>query len=122
MLKLKAATHSLEGLTNLQNTMLNNGLQCPDSGVRQNTGGRGTEWSLILSFRYLQVHVGTTDKFKRPLSGRLKYLKLIFNDSIKAIAPQDRTVWLICTNNVHVCTTIYQTRPTWDLNRNSLSE
>ena len=28
----------------------------------------------------------------------------------------------LCTNNVHVCTTIYQTRPTWDLNRNSLSE
>lgn len=70
MLKLKAATHSLEGLTNLQNTMLNNGLQCPDLTVRQNKGGRGTEWSLVLGSWCPQVRVGKTDKFKRPLSGR----------------------------------------------------
>ena len=37
MLKLKAATHSLEGLANLQNTMFNNGLQCPDLTVHRNT-------------------------------------------------------------------------------------
>lgn len=35
------ATYGLERLANLQNTMLNNDLQCPDLGVRQNSGGRG---------------------------------------------------------------------------------
>ncbi len=47
--------------------MFDNSLQCPDLSVRQNKGRRGVGWSLILSFRYLQVRVRTTDKFKRPL-------------------------------------------------------
>ena len=42
------ATYGLEGLANLQNTILNNGLQRPDSGVRQNRGGRGVQWGPML--------------------------------------------------------------------------
>ena len=71
MLKLKAATYGLEGLDNLQNTMLNNGLQCPDLGVRQNNCGSGVEWGQMSGSRYLQAFVGKTDKFKCLLSGRL---------------------------------------------------
>ena len=48
MLKLKAAAHGLEGLANLQNTMLDNGLQCPDLGVHQNTDGHGVRWGQML--------------------------------------------------------------------------
>lgn len=50
-------THGREGLTNLQNTMSNNSLQCPDSGVRQNRG-RGVGWGLILGAWYPQAVVG----------------------------------------------------------------
>ena len=38
---VEPATYGLEGLANLEITMLNNDLQCPDLGVRQNKGGRG---------------------------------------------------------------------------------
>ena len=61
MLKLKAATHSLEGLTNLQNTMLNNGLQCPDLTVRQNKGGRGVGWVPMFGSWSQQALIGKTD-------------------------------------------------------------
>jgi hypothetical protein len=44
---VEPATYGLEGLANLQNTMLNNGLYCPDLGVRQNTGGYGVDWGLV---------------------------------------------------------------------------
>ncbi|NDD67740.1 hypothetical protein EBZ35_08875, partial [bacterium] len=58
---LKAAIHGLAGLSNLLKTILNNNSQCPDLGVRQNGGGRGVGWGLVLSFRYRQVYVGKTD-------------------------------------------------------------
>ncbi len=63
---VEPATYGLEGLANLQNTILNNGLQCPDSGVRQNRGHRGVEWGLVLGPLYRQAFVGKTDKFERP--------------------------------------------------------
>jgi hypothetical protein len=55
------ATYGLEGLSNLQNTMLNNGLQCPDSGARQNRGHRGVGWDQLLSACYPQAFAGKTD-------------------------------------------------------------
>ena len=55
------ATHGLEGLANLQNTMLDNGLQCPNLGVHQNRGHRGVGWDQILRAWCLQVRVGKTD-------------------------------------------------------------
>ena len=45
---VEPATYGLEGLSNLRNTMVDNGLQCPDLGVRQNTGLAGIEWGLVL--------------------------------------------------------------------------
>jgi hypothetical protein len=53
--------HGLEGLSNLQNTMLKNDLQCPDLGVRQNMGHRGVGWGLMLGSWYPQARVGKTD-------------------------------------------------------------
>jgi len=41
---VEPATYGLEGLANLEITMLNNDLQCLDLGVRQNTGLTGVEW------------------------------------------------------------------------------
>ena len=41
---VEPATYGLEGLANLQNTILNNDLQCPNLGVRRNTGGYGIGW------------------------------------------------------------------------------
>jgi hypothetical protein len=58
---VEPATYGLEGLANLQNTMLNNGLYCPDLGVRQNTGGFGIQWSLMSGSRCRQAVVGKTD-------------------------------------------------------------
>jgi len=45
---VEPATYGLEGLANLQSTMLNNGLQCPDSGVHQKKSGGGVGWGQIL--------------------------------------------------------------------------
>ena len=58
---VEPATYGLEGLANLQNTMLNNGSQCPDLGVRQNTGDRGVRWGHVLRAWCLQAFVGKTD-------------------------------------------------------------
>ena len=55
------ATHGLEGLTNLRNTMFDNDSQCPDLGVRQNRCGRGVWCGQMLRAWYLQVFVGKTD-------------------------------------------------------------
>ncbi len=60
---VEPATYGLEGLANLQNTMLNNGLQCPDSGVRQNKGRRGAGWRPMSGSWCPQAFVGKTDKF-----------------------------------------------------------
>ncbi len=70
--ELIAATHGLEGLSNLQNTMHNNGLQCPELGVRQNKGRRGVAWGLVSGSWCRQAFVGKTDKFKRLNKGRSK--------------------------------------------------
>jgi len=45
---VEPATYGLEGLANLRNTMVDNGLSSPDLGVRQNRGGRGVQWGQIL--------------------------------------------------------------------------
>ncbi len=58
---VEPATYGLEGLTNLQNTMLDNDLQCPDLGVRQNKGHRGVGWGPIFGGWYQQLFVGKTD-------------------------------------------------------------
>jgi hypothetical protein len=58
---VEPATYGLEGLANLRNTMFNNGLQCPDSGVRRNRGGRGVGWGSIFGGWYQQLFVGKTD-------------------------------------------------------------
>ncbi|MBM3349460.1 MAG: hypothetical protein FJY58_07175 [Betaproteobacteria bacterium] len=68
---VEPATYGREGLSNLQNTMLNNDSQCPDLGVRQNKGLRGVGWSPVSGSWCRQARVGKTDIFKRPLSGRL---------------------------------------------------
>jgi hypothetical protein len=51
--------------------MLNNDSQCPDLGVRQNTRCHGIRWGLVSGSWCLQTFVGKTDKFERPLLGRL---------------------------------------------------
>jgi hypothetical protein len=76
--RFERATYALEGLANLQDTMFNNGLQCPDSGVRQNQGHRGVEWSQILGSRFLQAFVGKTDKFKLVSTFLKSALKFIY--------------------------------------------
>ncbi len=68
---VEPATYGLEGLKNLQNTMFNNCLQCPDLTARQNNGLRGVGWGPMSGSWCRQAFVGKTDKCKRPLSGRL---------------------------------------------------
>ena len=58
---VEPATHGLEGLANLQNTMLNNGLQRAGFGVHQNMGGYDVGRGPISDSRYLQAFVGKTD-------------------------------------------------------------
>ena len=70
---VEPATYGLEGLANLEITMLNNDLQCLDLGVRQNKGRRGVGWGPMLRAWYPQAFVGKADKIKR---GKLGYLRL----------------------------------------------
>jgi len=58
---VEPATYGLEGLSNLQNTMLNNDLQCPVLTVRQNRGHRGVEWGLVSGSWCRQARVGKAD-------------------------------------------------------------
>jgi len=65
------ATHSLEGLKNLRNTMLNNGLQRVGSRCSPK---QGSSWRWVWSHFGFAVSAGgcrKTDKFERPLEGRL---------------------------------------------------
>ena len=55
---VEPATYGLEGLANLRNTMLNNDIQCPGLGVRQNRGGRGVGWGQMFRAWCLQAFVG----------------------------------------------------------------
>jgi hypothetical protein len=55
---VEPATYGLEGLANLQNTMFNNGIQCPDLTVHQNTGLTGIDWGQMFRAWCLQAFVG----------------------------------------------------------------
>ncbi len=59
---VEPATYGLEGLANLLNTMLNNGLQCPDLGVRRNRGRRGVGWGPMSGSWCRQAFVGRVPK------------------------------------------------------------
>ncbi len=45
-------------------------------GVRQNRGGHGDSWGHVSGSWCRQAFVGKTEKYKRPLSGRLNKEKL----------------------------------------------
>ncbi|QWD75415.1 hypothetical protein ICV32_06050 [Polynucleobacter sp. MWH-UH24A] len=64
---IEPATYGLEGFSNLRNTMLDNGLSNPDLGVRQNRGGHGVGWDLMLGSWCWQAFVGKTDNSKYSL-------------------------------------------------------
>jgi hypothetical protein len=49
---------------------------CQFRAVRRNRGGRGVGWAQMLGAWCLPAFVAKTDKFKRPLSGRLNKEKL----------------------------------------------
>jgi len=71
---VEPATYGLEGLSNLQDTIFDNGVSSPDLGVRQNKGLRGAGWGQMLRAWYLQARVGKTDiwVFKKGHAGWTK--------------------------------------------------
>jgi len=58
---VEPATHGLEALANLLKTIPNNGIHCPDLGVRQNMCHRGVGLAPMLGACCRQPFVGKTD-------------------------------------------------------------